>query len=96
MLMLPPKLPPRNTSCPSSEPYFHTDTLPALGSGWAQFCLFFVLRLGLTMQPRLASSSEQSSCLNLQNVGAHRRRELARSAVGATLAPPTQVRAAFG
>lgn len=46
MLMLPPKLPPRNTSCPSSEPYFHTDTLPALGSGWAQFCLFFCFEIG--------------------------------------------------
>lgn len=58
--------------------------------------LFVVLRLGLTLQPGPASNSGQSSCLNLQNAGAPRRREPPRSAAGAALAPPTQVGAAFG
>lgn len=48
-------------------PHGHASGARFLGSGWARlFCfLFVVLRLGLTLQPGPASSSEQSRMLEL-------------------------------
>ena len=67
-----------------------------LGSGWAQLCLVFV---GFETRPNYAAQAgvELAAILlsQLRERWNYRRRELPRSTVGATLAPPTQVSAAF-